>query len=374
MTESGSIDVIGARLRTQHLVGAASAKRRGLDAVDVVRLYGALQAQDYPAAVWAIAQRTGVDGAGVDRAAIDADYQAGRLIRTHVLRPTWHLVAPEDLRWLLELSAPRVHRANGTMYRREGLDAATVAGGEQLVVEALADGPMTRVQLSAALDRAGFPGATGLRGTYVLMAAELDQLICSAGFLGKQHGYARFDDRVPPAPSLDRDAALRELAIRYYAGHGPATVADFSWWSGLTLGEARAGIAAADDLLEHGEADGLDAWWVAGAEKPAPASIRAARRVHLLPNFDEYTVAYRDRENLKSALAVRPFEDRLNRHIVLVDGLVSGGWRNVNSAKVHLIEVRLVIERTPEIEAGIRAAAEWYGRVNGVAVRVEYPS
>ncbi len=358
------IDVVGTRLRTQHLVGPGLA-----DAVAVVRGYGALQAQDYPAAVWAIGQRT-----PVTRAQIDVDYQAGRLIRTHVLRPTWHLVAPEDLRWMLELTAPRVHRANGTMYRREGLDAATVARGEQVVVDALADGPMTRVQLSAALDRAGVPGATGLRGTYVLMAAELDQLICSAGFVGKQHAYARFDDRVPPTPSLDRDVALRELAIRYYAGHGPATVSDFSWWSGLTLGDSRAAIAAADDVLAHGEADGLDVWWVTGADGPATASDRAARRVHLLPNFDEYTVAYRDRENLKSALVDRPFEDRLNRHIVLVDGLVSGGWRNVNSAKEHVLEIRLAIERDPEIDAGIQAAADRYGLVNGVAVRVEYPS
>ncbi len=291
-----------------------------------------------------------------------------------MLRPTWHLVAPDDLRWLLELTGPRVHRANGTMYRREGLDATTLARGEQLVVEALADGPLTRAQLSAALDRADFVGATGLRGTYVLMAAELDRLICSAGFVGKQHGYARFDDRVPPAPSLDRDVALRELAIRYYAGHGPATVSDFSWWSGLTLGDSRAAVAAADDVLTHGDADGLDVWWVTDMRSPATASDRAARRVHLLPNFDEYTVAYRDRENLKSALVDRPFEDRLNRHIVLVDGLVCGGWRNVNSPKEHVIEVRLAIERTRDIDAGIQAAAEWYGRVNGVAVRVEYPS
>ena len=365
MTDNGGvIDVIGARLQAQHLVGAALP-----DAVGVIGLFGALQAQDYPAAAWAIAQR-----AGIDRAAIDADYQAGRIIRTHVLRPTWHLVKPDDLRWLLELTAPRVHQANGTMYRREGLDAATLATGEQTVDDALGDGPMTRVQLSEALELAGFVGASGLRGTYVLMAAELDRLICSAGFLGKQHAYARFDDRVPPAPSLDRDSALRELAVRYYGGHGPATVSDFSWWSGLTLGDARLATRSAEDVLAHGGADGLDVWWAADAAGPATASARAARRVHLLPNFDEYTVAYRDRENLKSPQVVRPFEDRLNRHIVLVDGLVSGGWRNVNSPKEHVLEVRLAIERTPEIDSGIEAAAEWYGRVYGVAVRVEHPS
>src|SRR4029079_10184700 len=109
------------------------------DAVSVVRRFGALQAQDYPAAVWAIAQRS-----GVDRVEIDADYQAGRLIRTHVLRPTWHLVAAEELRWLLELTGPRVNRANSPTYRQTGLDAETLARGEHLVVAALADGPLTR--------------------------------------------------------------------------------------------------------------------------------------------------------------------------------------------------------------------------------------
>ena len=133
MSGSDMIDVIGARLRTQHLVGA------GLpDAVAVVRLFGALQAQDYPAAVWAIAQRTDARS----RDAIDADYQAGRLIRTHVLRPTWHLVAPDDLRWLLELTGPRVNRANGSTYRQTGLDAETLARGEELLV----DGPRRRAR------------------------------------------------------------------------------------------------------------------------------------------------------------------------------------------------------------------------------------
>ena len=356
-------DVIGVRLRTQHLVGAALP-----DAVGVVRLFGALQAQDYPAAVWAIAQRT-----DLDRGDIDADYQAGRLIRTHVLRPTWHLVAADDLRWLLELTGPRVNRANAPTYRREGLDAATLARGQDLLVEALADGPLTRQQLGSALERLGFPAA-GLRLGYVIMAAELDRLICSAGFLGKQHGYARFDDRVPLAPAIDRDAARRELATRYYRGHGPATAADLAWWSGMTLGDARAATADAGDALESARVDGRECWWEAGAGEPAATSDRLARRVHLLPNFDEYTVAYRDRENLTSPLVDRPFEDRLNRHIVLVDGVVGGGWRNENSSKEHLIEVRLATEPTPEVDAGIRAAADWYGRVNGVTVRVEYPS
>ena len=368
MRAGSVIDVIGARLNTQHLVGAEPLMGHSPDAVDVVRLFGAVQAQDYPAAVWAIAQRS-----DVDRAAIDADYQAGRLIRTHVLRPTWHLVAADELRWLLELTGPRVNRANSPTYRQTGLDAETLARGEDLVVAALADGPLTRSQLGTALEVAGF-SASGLRLGYVIMAAELDRLICSSGFLGKQHGYARFDDRVPPAPAIDRDAARRELAIRYYRGHGPATVADLSWWSGMTLGDSRAAIADAGEVLEGARIDGLDYWWEAGAGESATASDRAARRVHLLPNYDEYTVAYRDRENLKSPLVNRPFEDRLNRHIVLVDGVVCGGWRNENSSKEHLIEIRLATERTTAVDAGIQAAAEWYGRVNGVAVRVEHPS
>jgi hypothetical protein len=359
------IDVVANRLAAQHLVSDGLA-----DAVTVVTRFAAVQAQDYPAAVWGIAQRT----ASLARADIDADYQSGRLIRTHVLRPTWHLVARDDLRWLLELSAPRVHQANRPIYRQEGLDGPDLARGEQLVVDVLAaEGALTRPQLGAALAERGF-AAAGLRLGYVLMAAELDRLICSSGLIGKQHGYAVFDDRVPPGGQLDGDRALRMLALRYLEAHQPATAADLANWSGQTLGAAREALGLAADEVERHEIDALEYWSIAGALRTPSDDARAARAVHLLPNYDEYTVGYKNRENLAADFTSPPADGLFLRHIVLVDGLVSGGWRNVNAPGRHVIEVRLAIERDPRIERGIERAAAEYGRVNDVAVTVEYPS
>jgi hypothetical protein len=359
------IDLVGSRLATQHLVGASMA-----DAVTVVRHFAALQAQDYPAAVWAIAQRT----PALTRPDIDAVYQSGELIRTHVLRPTWHFVHRDDIRWMLELTAPRVHQQSGTQYRATGLVGAELVRGQELVVRFIEErGPLSRPELAQALNDAGFE-AVSLRLIYVLMACELDRLTCSGGFRGKQHLYALFDDRVPPSPPRERDDAVRELAVRFLRGHGPATAADFANWSGLTLTDARRGFAAAGDELERVTLDDGLEYWSAGAPIVATAAERRARDIHLLPNYDEYFVGYKHRASISAEFVLPPAGDLFFRHIVLADGLVVGGWRNVSTTAEHTLEVRLAVPRTARIERGIEVAADWYGRVNGVAVRIEYPS
>ena len=206
-----------------------------------MRWLGAVQAQDYHGAKWALALRT----RGVDSAALDRAFDAGAFLRTHVMRPTWHFVAPEDLRWLLALTGPRVHAVNAHPYRAFELDAPLFRRAHALLTRALRGGrSLTRLELATALEAGGI-AARGQRLAYIVMHAEIDALVCSGPMRGKQHTYMLLEERVPPAPALARDEALATLARRYFTSHGPATAHDFAWWSGLTVADAREGVALA---------------------------------------------------------------------------------------------------------------------------------
>jgi hypothetical protein len=183
-------------------------------------------------------------------AAIDRAFDDRRILRTHVLRPTWHFVVPGDLRWMQALSAPRLRRLLATYERRLEIDARLITRVRRIVETALAGGrSLTREALAAELRRRGRIDASGQRLAHLVMYLEVDAVICSGPRQGRQFSYALVDDRVPPAPDRSRDEALGELARRYFQSHGPATVHDFAWWSGLTMGEARRGAGAVDSEL-----------------------------------------------------------------------------------------------------------------------------
>ena len=214
---------------------------------DVVRWFGAVQAQDFGPAKWSLGQRLpGTTDAEVQRA-----FDAGQFLRTHVLRPTWHFVTPDDIRWLLQLTGPRVHAANAYAYRRAGLDDHALAKAHDLLAEALDGGEhRTRKELAGVLGGAGLPTA-GFALGYVLMHAELDGLICSGAMRGKHHTYTLLERRVPPAPARDPDEALAKLVTRYFTSHGPATAKDLRWWSSLTLRDIARGVELAGDRLRR---------------------------------------------------------------------------------------------------------------------------
>ena len=209
------------------------------DPVSVVAQLGAVQAQDYAAAKWAVAQRTkGITDAAMDQALAD-----GTIIRTHILRPTWHFVTPADIRWMLALTAPRIHAFSFTYYRKLELDKAIFKRTNTLLIKALQGGKqLTRAELKSVLKKNSITSDDPLRFTYLIIHAELDGVICSGGRRGKQFTYALLDERVLPTKALGRDEALAELAIRYFTSHGPATLKDYIWWSGLTAQDARNGL------------------------------------------------------------------------------------------------------------------------------------
>jgi hypothetical protein len=327
---------------------------------EVVAWLGAMQAQEYPGAAWSLAMR--MDGATA--AAIDRAFDAGEIVRTHVMRPTWHFVAPADLRWLLELTAPRILAGNAYRNRQLGLDDATYARADALIAAALRGGTyQTRNELAAMLAVAGVDPA-GQRMPYLLMHAELVGLICSGPKRGKQFTYALLEERVPPAPSQTREEALAELVRRYFTSHGPATAHDFAWWSGLTVADARAGVAAVGDALAREVVAGKTYYAATtphGDATPAPSA-------YLLPTYDEFLVGYaafgaarQGSADGKGSRAPLTFQAT-----VVYDGQVIGTWQRTLRTSAVAIEVAPFAPLTDDQAEVITAAAARYGAFHGL--------
>jgi hypothetical protein len=301
-------------------------------AADVVRWFVAVQSQDFGGAKWAIGQRLdGATDAGVERA-----FDAGDILRTHVMRPTWHFVAPTDIRWLLALTAPRVHRFNGFTYRKYEMDARTISRSRDAMERALDQSEyLTREELGAAIRRAKI-SFDGIRLAHLVMHAELDAAICSGPRRGKQFTYALTDRRAPRARRLTRDEALVELTRRYFMSHGPATARDFAWWSGLSVKDVRIGLAALDGVIARESVGGLAYWFMPSRLGPRPDRPL----VHLLPNYDEGLIAYRDRA-LPGGLPAPARAKMLGNfpHHLVLDGRVDGGWRRAITSRQVTIEV-----------------------------------
>jgi hypothetical protein len=348
------------RLQAQRLMGEPFAS-----AVEAVRWFGAVQSQDYAAAKWGVGQRV----AGATEAILDAAFDAGALLRTHVMRPTWHFVLPEDIRWLQELTSARVLAGLAGRHRQLELDQHTIARAADLFATALADQhALTRADLGEVLLSAGI-SPHGQRLPHLLAAAEHACVITSGPRRGNQHTYSLVRDRAPAARSLAREEALAELSTRYFRSHGPAQLRDFAWWSGLKIGDIRLGIELAGRSLEHGTAGGADYWWAAEALDGG----RQARVAHLLPNFDEFTVGYRDR----SALIDRNvrFDPRLFAYfrgsapqagilsnVVTIDGRVRGAWTRELSGARTVVNLMLLADLDPAELAAVSSAASKLAR------------
>jgi hypothetical protein len=348
------------RLRSLRLTGRAFAA-----ATDVVGWLTAVQSQDYGPAKWALGQRS----AGVTDADVERAFRAGSILRTHMLRPTWHFVRPDDIRWMLELTSPRVHVGNAFMYRREELEGELLARCTQLVVSALEGGNhLTRKELEARLQRAGI-ATSGFRTAYILMHAELNGVICSAPHMGKQHAYALLEERAPRARKLSRDEALAELTRRYFTSHGPATIKDFRWWSSLTVSDIKRGLALVGSQLEKITIDGVSYWH---AEAPLAGEPRP-RRLHLLQGYDEYIVGYSESKYVfdASGAARSPMTQRLSfTGAVVLDTQVVGHWRRAIGKDAVEIEVAPYGPLGTTQMQALEAEAERHGAFLGLPAKL----
>jgi hypothetical protein len=358
---SGSRALLRRRLFNQHLIGS-----RFGDVADVVKALGAVQAQDYAAAKWALALRARrATDASIDRAIDD-----GKILRTHVLRPTWHFVAPRDIGWMLALTAPRVRAQAASSWRAGGLDEALFKRANATIERSLRDGQhLTRAELGEHLRRARVDPGDGTRLSHLMMRAELDAIVCSGARRGKQFTYALIDERVSETPLLTRDAALRELARRYFTTRGPATVHDFAWWSGLTVADARAGAHAAEDVLTRETIGDREHW----CGRDVPASSSPARSVHLLPNYDEFLVAYRDRAAMAGVISAGESIDAkraIFSNVLEIDGRIAGGWRRTRARASTCVELTPNRTLTPAEHKMVEAEASRYGEFLGLQVEL----
>ena len=352
----GRLSIVRRRLHHQRLAGDPLPTPAA-----VVGWLGAVQSQEYAEANWSLAMRMPAMTAAAD---IEAAFDRGEILRTHVLRPTWHFVTPADIRWLLRLTAPRVHAQNRSAYRGYELDPSLCARAQDAIADALADGrPLTRAELVDRLAAEGI-AAAGPRLAHILMHTELEQVICSGPRRGLQHTYVLLDTLVPPAPELTREQALAELTARYFTSHGPASVHDFGWWANLTLADARVGLGLVGDRLREEVGDDGAVRYAstnAPAEPPGTGAL-------LIPTYDESVIGYKEP---REVLADEPTRNgRLGRGILL-DGLLVGSWKRTLTAPAVVVEAKLRREPSAGELCALEAAAAAFGRFLDRPVELE---
>jgi len=334
-------DVLQRRLAAQRLTGD------GLPhAADVARLLACVQSQEYAHALWSLGMRT----RGLGAAAAQAESDRGDILRTHILRPTWHFVAAEDIRWILEVTSSRVQKVNQTIYRREGLDRATLERGVALIVEELEGGRFrTRSELGRALAARGLVSER-LRLAYVVMNAELEGVICSGPLRGAQQTYALLDERAPQPAAGGGDVA--ELARRFFLGHGPASIQDLARWSSLTIGQCRDAVAVVKEHLDCITVEGVELWFDPDAPEPRPSSGAL-----LLPLYDEVTLSY-PVLSFPSAYGHphQPGEDLFVGCIIIAEANV-GLWRRSVKGRKMIMEITLAPGVMPDSRPLVEAAA-----------------
>jgi hypothetical protein len=355
-------DITGLRLRNQRITAAPFSRPE-----EAVGWLAAVQAQDYSGAKWALGLR--LDGVSDDE--IDRAFNSGRILRTHLLRPTWHFVTPADIRWILSLTAPRVHAVNASMYRKLELDAALFLRTGKLLEKMLqGEGHLTRDELRTGLENSGVAVDGGLSMSYIMMHAELEGVVCSGPRRGKQFTYALLDERAPSGESLAPPDPLAELAGRYFDSRGPATVKDFAKWSGLAAADARRGLEAAQGRLEQADLGGQVYWF-----SPAiPAGSVSPPRALMLSIYDEYISGYKDHRPVAQAgvgASLQALGNALT-YIIVIDGQVVGSWRRSLHRDHVAVELNPFKRLTEAEERAVTEAARRYGEFLGLAVELTW--
>ncbi len=323
----------------------------------MVRSLTAVQSQDYPGAKWSVGQRV----RGGSDTAVDEAFSSGRILRTHVLRPTWHFVDPDDIRWLLRLTAPRVHTIIAYYNRRLELDGRLFARAHAVFGKALEGGRhLTRAELADELAKAKII-ARGQRLAHIVAHAELDALICSGALRGKQHTYALLDERAPGGRVLDREEAVAELVRRFFVSHGPATLKHFAWWSGLTMADGKAGLSTVQAQLNRIEADGQTYW----TGTSAPRANRMPARAYLIPEYDEALIGSKDLAISDLPRTRRGWKDAWYRP-VMIEGKRAGTWRRAISGGRVVVSVNLFTTLDSRQRRMLGAAVERHARFLGL--------
>lgn len=350
---NSSKHIIAARMHAQYLGRPFNGSVQ-----DLVHHLCAVQAQDYAGAKWALGQRM----PGLTDADIDVALGNGSILRTHVLRPTWHFVTPEDIGWMTALSAKRINAACAPYDKKAGLDAQLFNKANKILARELRGRQLMRQQLAAVLQKAGID-TDEQRLVHILMHAEIDGVITSGGREGKQFTYALRDDRLAGIKPFIPAEPLAELALRYFTGHGPATTADFAWWAGLNAGDARKAVAIVqhhliEDIIGDRQFFMID-----------EATNAKVPKVLLLPSYDEYTVAFKDRTDFLDPAHAVAAKNGIFNPVVLVDGMIAGTWQRKLTKAGLEVSVYMFVPPSATVSKALDKAIKQYS--NFVATEQE---
>ena len=345
-------DVAQRRFHNQHIAGTAFRK-----ASEVVAWMGAVQAQEYLSSLWAVGLRT--------RDAIEQDIEQAiferTIVRSWPMRGTLHFVASAALRWMLKLLAPRVIARSASRYRQLELEGETFLKCHAVLARALQGGKqLTRLELAATLELAGI-ATGGERLMHIIGRAAMEGLICHGVRRGKQFTFALLDEWVRATDNLTRDEALSELAKRYFTSHGPATLQDFKWWSGLTMAEVSAGLGSIDSHFKQASVDGRTHWFA----KDAPKAKDVQPAAYLLPAFDEFLVGYRDRSAVLGGNSDRQPGQRnagsMLSPAIVINGRVVGTWKRTLNKGSAIIAPKLFTSLSRTEKRAVARAAVRFG-------------
>jgi hypothetical protein len=322
------------RLFSQHLGGEKIKSVK-----EIAAWMGAMQAQDAAMVKWAV----GIRLPGSTEKTVEAAIDRGELLRTHLLRPTWHLVSQDDIVWLLELTAPAIKSAMKARHRELGLTESVISKSNSVIDKALQGGEhLLREELIALLNQANIATHDN-RASHLLSCAELDGVICSGRIKAGKPTYALLEERAVKTEPLTKEMALAKLAQRYFTSHGPATLKDFAWWAGLSLGDAARGLEMIQVEISSDTIDGRQYWFPDDITLPKNDS----EQVYLLPAFDELIISYQDRSAVlpggidKKAIS----ENGMFRPVIVVNGQVIGTWKR--SIKKDRVSVEIELFKQP---------------------------
>ncbi len=328
---------------------------------DVVAHLCAVQSQDFTAAKWAVGMRM---QKATDEI-VEKSFNEGKFLRTHIMRPTWHFVLPDDIRWMLELTGPRVKKILAPYNKKLNI-TNEVLSQSQTVIEKALEGKrnLTRAELGDYLEKKMSP-ARGQRLAHILAYAELNALICSGPRKGKQFTYALLEEIVPEQKKLTREEALAKLALKYFTSHGPAQTKDFAWWSGLPAKDAAEGINLNQPKLTQTSFNGKTYWFFpeTNDKERDSSTIRKAQQAFLLSIYDEYIIAYKDRSDISKNRDIERMISMGNAltAVIILDGKAVGTWKRV--LKENSVEIKLnPFKKINESKINqIKEAAENYG-------------
>ncbi|WP_028775944.1 winged helix DNA-binding domain-containing protein [Shimazuella kribbensis] len=351
-------NVLRYRLRNQRLMN-----NKFSTPLEVVKWFGAVQAQDYKPSLWGIGLRFKQSSMKKIEMAIEEKH----ILRTWPMRNTIHFVPAKDAAWMLKLLTPRASARAANVYRKAGLDESIFLKSIDIVIKALQGGKyLTRKELYRALEVAGIQ-TSNARGVHIIGQLAYRGLICFGPRSGKQPTFVLLDEWVTDSVQLEGAQALAEITRRYFNSHGPATIQDFAWWSGLSLGEAKRGLQYIQNELRSETIDGMTHWFA-----PITTDIDGEDNVvHVLPMYDEFTVAYKHRSLFLPIKNQKDTNNGISR-VIVRNGHIVGKWDQVQKKDQIKVFLSLFVDLDSRLKKDINQAIEQYGGFLSLPIEIVY--